>query len=50
MLTALSVARECSLVDNNEQVICVKAVPPQGDDPATCSFETTSSMVRLIYF
>ena len=45
MLTALSVARECGLVGAHDKVVSIKATPPQGDNPATCVFESTTSMV-----
>lgn len=43
MLTALSVGRECKLVRANQQVISVKALPPQQGRPASLLFQPTTA-------
>lgn len=39
MLTALSVARECRMIDPRERVFLVHAAVPRGEQPAEISFE-----------
>lgn len=43
MLTALSVGRECGLVDPKQQVISIKAYPPHQGIPASLTFHTTTA-------
>ncbi|XP_033763289.1 probable cation-transporting ATPase 13A3 [Pecten maximus] len=43
MLTALSVARECKMVDQHEKVILVQAYPPQGKADPSIEFINTDS-------
>lgn len=43
MLTALSVGRECGLVDPKQQVINIKAYPPHQGIPASLTFHTTTA-------
>ncbi|XP_060069309.1 polyamine-transporting ATPase 13A3-like [Ylistrum balloti] len=51
MLTALSVARECKMVDQHEKVILVQAYPPQGKANASLEFvnaENTNDKVKKV--
>ncbi|XP_069105845.1 polyamine-transporting ATPase 13A3-like [Argopecten irradians] len=47
MLTALSVARECNMVDKHEKVILVQAYPPQGKADPSIEFINTNTSTSV---